>query len=145
MCRWCYNDPKEDMDFRHFLDLSATNNLKIHCSGSFTFDFGHLLTLPKYLDLCLDFWTWDRVYLYCGKFSLKLNLPSKSIFKKAKIVFKKAEMNLPTKSIFKKQTETKQAWLALVLSSKDFHMTFAFELWLSEDHFWTVSHPHSPP
>ena len=42
-------------------------------------------------------------------------------------------MNLPTKSIFKKQTETKQAWLALVLSSKDFHMTFAFELWVSEE------------
>ena len=35
----------------------------------------------------------------------------------------------------------KQAWLELVLSSNDFQMTFAFELWVSEDNFWRVSPP----
>ena len=39
----------------------------------------------------------------------------------------------------------KQAWLALVLSSNDFQMSFAFELWVSEDNFWRASHPLSPP
>ena len=38
-----------------------------------------------------------------------------------------------------------QAWLALGSSSNDFQMTFAFELWVSEDNFWRASHPHSPP
>ena len=38
-----------------------------------------------------------------------------------------------------------QAWLALMSSSNDFQITFAFELWVSEDNFWRASHPHSPP
>ena len=36
-----------------------------------------------------------------------------------------------------------QAWLALMSSSNDFRMTFAFELWVSEDDFWRASHPQS--
>ena len=39
----------------------------------------------------------------------------------------------------------KQAWLALVSSSNDFQMTFAFEFWVTEDNFWRAPHPHSPP
>ena len=39
----------------------------------------------------------------------------------------------------------RQAWLASVSSSNDFQMTFAFELWVSEDNLWRAPHPHSPP
>ena len=41
-----------------------------------------------------------RVNVYCGTFSLKLNLSSKIVFKKAKIVFKKAKTEFTFENIF---------------------------------------------
>ena len=48
-------------------------------------------------------YNYDRVKLYCGIFSLKLNLPSKIVLKikqKQKSFLKKLKLNLPSKIIF---------------------------------------------
>ena len=85
----------------------------------------------------------DHLMLDLEEWSLVLNKMLKwvvfGIFVKIFLHFSIVKLRLILNSKYR------QAWLSLVSSSNDFQMTFAFELWVSEDNFWRASHPHSPP